>query len=69
MLSTLKAERATIEHHPARIYDLVNQIVLPLFDFERMSSWVLGKYWRAATPAQRQKFTEEFRTLLVRTYG
>lgn len=69
MLSTLKAERVTIEQHPSRIYDLVNQIVLPHFDFERMSSWVLGKYWRTATPAQRQKFTEEFRTLLVRTYG
>jgi phospholipid transport system substrate-binding protein len=34
-----------------------------------MSSWVLGKYWRTATPAQRDRFTQEFRTLLVRTYA
>jgi len=69
MLSKLRAEHTVIEQHPERIYELVNQIVLPHFDFERMSSWVLGKNWRAASPAQRQKFVEEFRTLLVRTYA
>lgn len=69
MLSKLRAEHTVIEQHPERIYELVNQIVLPHFDFERMSSWVLGKNWRTATPAQRQKFVEEFRTLLVRTYA
>lgn len=69
MLSKLRAERAVIEQQPGRIYELVNQIVLPHFDFERMSSWVLGKNWRTATPPQRQKFMEEFRTLLVRTYA
>jgi phospholipid transport system substrate-binding protein len=34
-----------------------------------MSRWVLGKYWRQATSDQRTRFTEEFRTLLVRTYA
>jgi phospholipid transport system substrate-binding protein len=69
MLNKLRAERQIIDEHPGRIYDLVDQIVLPHFDFERMSSWVLGKYWRTATPKQRQEFTEQFRTLLVRTYA
>jgi len=69
MLSKLRAERQVIEQHPGRIYDLVNEIVLSHFDFERMSSWVLGKYWRSATPDQRKRFVEEFRNLLVRTYA
>ena len=69
MLSKLRSERQTIDQHPGRIYDLVNEIVLPHFDFERMSSWVLGKYWRKATPAQREQFEQQFRTLLVRTYA
>jgi phospholipid transport system substrate-binding protein len=69
MLSKLRAERQVIDQHPGRIYDLVNEIVLPHFDFERMSSWVLGKYWRSATPDQRNRFVEEFRNLLVRTYA
>jgi phospholipid transport system substrate-binding protein len=69
MLSKLRDERKVIDQHPGRIYELVNQIVLPHFDFERMSSWVLGKYWRRATPEQRKEFVEQFRTLLVRTYA
>lgn len=69
MLNKLRTERQVIEQHPGRIYELVNEIVLPHFDFERMSNWVLGKYWRTATPAQRDRFTQEFRTLLVRTYA
>jgi phospholipid transport system substrate-binding protein len=69
MLDKLRTERKVIDEHPERIYELVNQIVLPHFDFERMSSWVLGKYWRRATPEQRKEFVEQFRTLLVRTYA
>src|SRR3990170_5512430 len=69
MLAKWRAERAVLEKNPQRIYELVNEIVLPHFDFERMSRWVLGKYWREATPAQQRRFIEEFRTLLVRTYA
>jgi len=69
MLNKLRAERKVIDEHPGRIYELVNEIVLPHFDFERMSTWVLGKYWRRATPEQRKAFIEQFRTLLVRTYA
>jgi len=69
MLDRLRTESKVIDQHPGRIYDLVNEIVLPHFDFERMSTWVLGKYWRRATPDQRARFVEAFRNLLVRTYA
>ncbi|HCK80618.1 MAG TPA: ABC transporter substrate-binding protein [Candidatus Competibacter sp.] len=69
MLEALRANRAAIEREPSRIYELVNRIVLPNFDFELMSRWVLGRAWQQATPEQRGQFTEEFRTLLVRTYA
>jgi phospholipid transport system substrate-binding protein len=69
MLDKLRAEKKVIDENPGRIYELVNEIVLPHFDFERMSSWVLGKYWRTATPEQRKAFVQQFRTLLVRTYA
>lgn len=69
MLDKLRTERKVIDEHPGRIYELVDKIVLPHFDFERMSSWVLGKYWRRATPDQRKRFVNEFRNLLVRTYA
>lgn len=69
MLAKLKEEATTIKANPGRIYDLVNQIVLPHFDFEYMSQMVLAKYWQRATPEQKKAFTQEFRTLLVRTYA
>lgn len=69
MLSALRDEQEAIKNNPGRLYELVSDIVLPYFDFRRMSQWVLGKNWRTATPDQRERFVEEFRKLLVRTYG
>ena len=69
MLTVLKQQHDVIKSEPARLYGLVDDIVLPHFDFERMARWVLGKNWRQATPEQQQRFVVEFRNLLVRTYG
>jgi phospholipid transport system substrate-binding protein len=69
MLVVLKAEREVLRKSPDRIYALVNQIILPHFDFTRMSRWVLARYWREATEEQRSRFIQEFRSLLVRTYA
>lgn len=51
------------------VNEYVNEFVLPNFDFAYMSQLVLGKYWRKATAEERSQFTDEFRTLLVRTYA
>lgn len=47
---------------------LVDQIINPHVDFDRVAILVLGKHWRTATPDQRERFKQEFRLLLVRTY-
>lgn len=47
---------------------LVDQIINPHVDFDRVSIMVLGKHWRTATPAQKEQFKQQFRLLLVRTY-
>ena len=69
MLAALKKDKNLIKQNPQRIYELVSEIVLPHFDFTTMSKWVLGKNWRSLNPDQQQRFTTEFRTLLVRTYA
>ncbi len=69
MIDALRQNRAALRQDSSRIYELVDQIVLPNFDFELMSRWVLGRAWQQASPEQRRRFTEEFRTLLVRTYA
>lgn len=69
VLERLRKDRDRLQANPDLIYPMVEDLVLPHFDFERMSIWVLGKNWRKADRQQQQRFTAEFRTLLVRTYA
>jgi phospholipid transport system substrate-binding protein len=69
VLNRLQQDRTELKAHPGRIYALIKNIILPHFDFRRMSQWVLGVNWRRATPEQRKRFMHEFRDLLVNTYG
>jgi len=48
---------------------MVKDKVLGHFDFARMAALAAGLSWRSATPAQKAALTEQFRTLLVRTYS
>lgn len=69
IIALLKKNKAVYAKDTSKLYAMVDERVLPIFDFERMSQWVLGRSWRQATEEQRSRFTQEFRTLLVRTYA
>ena len=69
MMERMRAERDVVTKDMARLNQLVEEIVLPHFDFDNMSASVLGKYWRTANTDQRKRFREEFKTLLLRTYA
>lgn len=69
MLAALEAHGPQLEQQPELIYELVGEIVLPHFDFVRMSAWVLGKYWPRASLEQKRRFVPAFRQLLVRSYA
>ncbi len=47
---------------------MIEQTLLPHFDFAGLSRLTLGKHWKQASAAQRAAFAGEFRALLVRTY-
>ena len=69
VLEELTARRDSLQEDPERLYELVERLVLPYFDFERMSRRVLGKRWKKASPEQQVRFVSAFRSLLVRTYA
>lgn len=69
VLSQLTENREALEQDKQRLYQMVDKIVLPHFDFERMSQFVLGRHWNDASAEQQEKFIGEFKTLLVRTYA
>ncbi len=52
-----------------RVMDLVNTLIMPHVNFQRMTASAVGRHWRGATPEQQQRLQSEFKTLLVRTYA
>ena len=52
-----------------KVIDLVEAKVLPHFNFTSMARLAVATNWDKATPEQKKRLTEEFRTLLVRTYA
>jgi phospholipid transport system substrate-binding protein len=69
VIARVKQDKATLRADPHKLNALVDDLVIPHFDFVRMSQWVLGKHWRTADKDQQMQFVEEFKKLLVRTYA
>ncbi|MGB7933412.1 MAG: ABC transporter substrate-binding protein [Gammaproteobacteria bacterium] len=69
LLTAVREQKSDIDRDEGRLYTLISDIALPHFDFNRMSMWTLGHYWRSATPEQRTRFVAQFRQLLVRSYS
>lgn len=68
VIAIIKQDKDIQAGDQKKIVSLVDAKVLPHFDFARMTQLAVGKYWRTATPEQKQALTTEFRDMLVRTY-
>ena len=53
----------------AKLIQVIEAKVLPHFNFASMTALAMGQNWNKATPEQKKRLVEEFRTLLVRTYA
>ncbi len=69
IIGLIKQNRDAYSKDYKKLYAMVDETLLPLIDFRRISQQVLGPTWRTAADEQRNKFTAEFRDLLVRTYA
>ena len=69
VIDSVKADKDIQAGNRAKIMDLVNSKILPYVDASKMTQQAAGRHWRAATPEQKEKLTQEFRTLLVYTYA
>ena len=68
-LSAIRADKDLQAGNPAKVKQLIESKLLPHFDTARMTALAMGRNWRAATPEQQKRLTEEFQTLLIRTYS
>jgi phospholipid transport system substrate-binding protein len=69
VLVVLRADKDIQAGNTKKVVDLVENKVLPHFNFTRMTRLAVGANWRQATPEQQKRLTDEFRTLLVQTYA
>ena len=69
VLSDMDGRRDELRNNPQELYQLVDRDLVPLIDLPYMSQLVLGRYWREATPEQRDRFQTAFKNMLIRTYG
>lgn len=69
LMAQIKLRREELSKDPNELYAMVDQVVLPHFDFALMSRLVLGKVWEEADEAQQGRFLQGFQTLLVKTYS
>ena len=52
-----------------KLVAVIEAKVLPHFNFQAMTASAVGRNWEKATPEQKTRLNDEFRTLLVRTYS
>lgn len=69
VIDAVKADKAIQGGDVSRINALVDAKVMPNVDFQRMTASAVGRFWRTATPDQKKRLQQEFKTLLVRTYA
>ncbi len=55
--------------NPEVVMQFVEQKILPIVNFQKITQSAVGRYWREATPAQRTALEQQFKQLLVYTYA
>lgn len=68
-LSAIRADKEIQAGNPAKVKQLIEVKLVPNFNTTRMTALAMGRNWRAATPEQQKELTEQFKTLLIRTYS
>ena len=69
VLDTIRKDPALKAGDLQKIAALVDNRLVEHINFKRMTASAVGPAWRQATPEQQKRLTEEFKTLLMRSYS
>lgn len=69
VLTIVRQDKDIQSGNTKKAIELVEVKVLPHFNFQRMTALAMGRDWKKATGEQQEKLSQEFKTLLVRTYS
>ena len=69
VLTVVRQDKDIQSGNTGKAIELVEIKVLPNFNFQRMTALAMGRDWNKANAEQKKRLTDEFKTLLVRTYS
>jgi phospholipid transport system substrate-binding protein len=69
MVKTLKTDKAILKGDVKRIAQYVDSKILPRVNMTRMTALAVGRDFLKATPEQRSRLQQEYKSLLIRTYS
>ena len=69
VIGIIKQDKDIQSGNHKKINELVEAKVLPHFNFSHMTALAVARNWPKANAEQQKALTDEFRTLLVRTYS
>jgi len=69
IIGKIKQDQAVGPLDAAKLAALVEHSIVPLFDFTHMTRLAMARNWRRATLEQQSVVTDEFKTLLLRSYA
>ena len=69
LLELIEASREYVEADPERFFAEVDSLLSPVIDFKSFARGVMSAHYRKATPEQRLRFADNFKSSLLRTYA
>ncbi|MDF3839667.1 ABC transporter substrate-binding protein [Cupriavidus basilensis] len=69
VMASVKSDKDMQAGNINKISALVEQKILPNANFQKTTQIAMGRNWSKATPEQQKQITDEFKTLLIRTYS
>ena len=69
MIDRIRADEQLQAGNLVRMSELVDTVLMPHVNFQRMTALAVGRNWRGASPEQQKQLMTEFRALLLRTYS
>ena len=68
-LQAIEGRRDELKNNREALFDIVDEVLLPRWDRSATGQAVMGRYWREATPEQREAFIDGLYRKLLDSYG
>ena len=69
VLAAIKSDKQLAAGDKQKALKLAEEKILPHVDFQEATRLAVGRSWNQASPEQKKKLVDEFRSMLVRTYS